>query len=51
LVRAPRPPIDEVRRIVREIADALEYAHDAAWCTATSSPTTFCSTPTAGARW
>jgi len=28
LGRAPRPPIDEVRRIVREIADALEYAHE-----------------------
>jgi serine/threonine protein kinase len=28
LGRAPRPPIEEVRRIVREIADALEYAHE-----------------------
>src|SRR3954453_5924789 len=27
LARAPRPPIDDTRRIVREIADALEYAH------------------------
>ena len=28
LGRAPRPPIEEVRRIVREIADALECAHE-----------------------
>jgi serine/threonine-protein kinase len=28
LGRAPRPPIEETRRIVREIADALEYAHE-----------------------
>jgi serine/threonine-protein kinase len=28
LVREPRQPVDEVRRIVSEIADALAYAHD-----------------------
>jgi serine/threonine protein kinase len=27
LARSPRPPIDETRRVLREIADALEYAH------------------------
>ena len=27
LANEPRPPIDEVRRILREIADALDYAH------------------------
>src|SRR4051794_6104048 len=28
LGRAPRPPIEDARRIIREIADALEYAHE-----------------------
>jgi serine/threonine-protein kinase len=27
LAREPRPPVDEVRRLLREIADALAYAH------------------------
>ncbi len=27
LGRDPRPPIDEVRRVLREVADALHYAH------------------------
>jgi serine/threonine protein kinase len=27
LARQPRPPIDETRRLIREIADALHYAH------------------------
>ena len=27
LAREPRPPIDAVRRILREVADALQYAH------------------------
>ena len=27
LARAPRPPVDEVRRLVGEVADALAYAH------------------------
>ncbi len=27
LARSPRPPIEETRRVLREIADALEYAH------------------------
>jgi serine/threonine-protein kinase len=28
LGRAPRPPIEDARRVIREIADALEYAHE-----------------------
>lgn len=27
LARTPRPPIEETRRVLREIADGLEYAH------------------------
>jgi hypothetical protein len=27
LARSPKPPIDETRRVLREIADALDYAH------------------------
>src|SRR5215216_3927038 len=27
LAHEPRPPVDEVRRLLREIADALAYAH------------------------
>jgi serine/threonine-protein kinase len=27
LARSPRPPIEDTRRVLREIADALEYAH------------------------
>ncbi len=27
LAREPRPPVDTVRRILREVADALQYAH------------------------
>jgi len=27
LAREPRPPLDAVRRILREVADALQYAH------------------------
>ena len=51
LGRAPRPPIEDARRIIREIADALEYAPtSAALFTATSSPTTSCSTATVVAR-
>jgi serine/threonine-protein kinase len=30
LAREPRPPIDEARRILCEVADALAYAHDRA---------------------
>ncbi|HEX9565539.1 MAG TPA: protein kinase [Gemmatimonadaceae bacterium] len=28
LAREPRPPLDDVKRILRDVADALAYAHD-----------------------
>jgi serine/threonine-protein kinase len=35
-------PVGEAVRLLREIADALAYAHRRGWCTATSSPRTSC---------
>ena len=39
LARGPLA-LDETLNIGQQIADALEAAHDAAWCTAISSPPT-----------
>ncbi len=33
--REPQLPVDDAVRIAREVADALDYAHGTAWCTAT----------------
>jgi serine/threonine-protein kinase len=42
LARTGRLPIDDALRIACEVADALEYAHNGALYTATSSPRTSC---------
>jgi serine/threonine-protein kinase len=40
LAREGELPVTETVRILRDVLDALAYANDKAWCTATSSPTT-----------
>ena len=52
LRRETQLPVEDALRIAREAADALDYAHARASCTATSSRRTSCSrTATAATRW